>query len=48
MLINSAFLQEELVQIALMSPKAQHPRETGILEYLEDIIGTSRYKVRCV
>lgn len=44
--IKLAFLQGEVEQIALMKPKAQHPHETGMLEYLEDIIGTTRYKVR--
>lgn len=39
------FEQGEVEQIALMKPKAQHPHETGMLEYLEDIIGTTRYKV---
>jgi structural maintenance of chromosome 4 len=29
--------------IALMKPKAQNPHETGLLEYLEDIIGTNVY-----
>ncbi len=38
-------MQGEVEQIALMKPKAQHPHETGMLEYLEDIIGTTRYKV---
>lgn len=35
----------------MMKCKAQNEHETGMLEYLEDIIGTSRYKVgsiRCV
>lgn len=45
-LIHNRFLilQGEVEQIALMKPKAQHPHETGMLEYLEDIIGTTRYK----
>lgn len=33
-------------QIALMKPKAQTEHDTGMLEFLEDIIGTVRYKVR--
>jgi structural maintenance of chromosome 4 len=27
----------------MMKPKAQNPHETGLLEYLEDIIGTDKY-----
>jgi len=30
--------------IALMKPKAPSEHEDGLLEYLEDIIGTSRFK----
>ena len=26
-----------------MKPKAQNPNETGLLEYLEDIIGSNKY-----
>ncbi|XP_038218077.1 structural maintenance of chromosomes protein 4 [Zerene cesonia] len=37
-------LQGEVEQIAMMKPKAQTEHESGMLEYLEDIIGTSRYK----
>ncbi|KAJ3163928.1 hypothetical protein HDU88_006097 [Geranomyces variabilis] len=37
-------LQGEVESIALMKPKAQTEYEDGLLEYLEDIIGTSRYK----
>ena len=39
-------LQGEVEQIALMKPKApiSNPGETGLLEFLEDIIGTSEYK----
>ncbi|KYM95663.1 PREDICTED: structural maintenance of chromosomes protein 4 [Cyphomyrmex costatus] len=37
-------LQGEVEQIALMKPKAQNENDTGMLEFLEDIIGTSRYK----
>lgn len=29
----------------MMKPKAVTEHESGMLEYLEDIIGTSRYKV---
>lgn len=28
----------------MMKPKAQNENDTGMLEYLEDIIGTFRYK----
>lgn len=38
-------LQGEVEQIAMMKCKAQTEHETGMLEYLEDIIGTARYKV---
>ncbi|XP_061935021.1 structural maintenance of chromosomes protein 4 [Apis cerana] len=37
-------LQGEVEQIAMMKPKAQHENDTGMLEFLEDIIGTVRYK----
>ncbi|XP_003704537.1 structural maintenance of chromosomes 4-like protein gluon [Megachile rotundata] len=37
-------LQGEVEQIAMMKPKAQNENDTGMLEYLEDIIGTFRYK----
>ena len=30
-------------QISMMKPKAQTEHETGLLEYLEDIIGTDKY-----
>lgn len=32
----------------MMKCKAENEHETGMLEYLEDIIGTSRYKVENV
>ena len=35
-------LQGEVEQISLMKPKAQNPNETGLLEYLEDIIGSNK------
>jgi len=38
-------LQGEVEQISLMKPKAQNQHEEGMLEYLEDIIGTERYKI---
>ncbi|CAD6227554.1 GSCOCG00001237001-RA-CDS [Cotesia congregata] len=37
-------LQGEVEQIALMKPKATNDHDCGMLEFLEDIIGTSRYK----
>ncbi|KAJ3232359.1 hypothetical protein HDU81_003041 [Chytriomyces hyalinus] len=37
-------LQGEVESIALMKPKAQTEHEDGLLEYMEDIIGTSKYK----
>lgn len=37
-------LQGEVESIAQMKPKAPNEHEDGLLEYLEDIIGTSRYK----
>ncbi|KZC12771.1 Structural maintenance of chromosomes protein 4 [Dufourea novaeangliae] len=37
-------LQGEVEQIAMMKPKAQTENDTGMLEFLEDIIGTVRYK----
>ncbi|ETN45332.1 uncharacterized protein HMPREF1541_09163 [Cyphellophora europaea CBS 101466] len=37
-------LQGEVESIALMKPKAQNEHDDGLLEYLEDIIGTSKYK----
>lgn len=37
-------LQGEVEQISLMKPKCDNNNETGMLEYLEEIIGTSRYK----
>ena len=37
-------LQGEVEQIAMMKPKAPNEHEGGMLEFLEDIIGSSRYK----
>ncbi|SGZ41327.1 related to Structural maintenance of chromosomes protein 4 [Hanseniaspora guilliermondii] len=37
-------LQGEVESIAQMKPKAEKEGDDGILEYLEDIIGTSKYK----
>lgn len=36
-------LQGEVESISMMPPKAGNPNETGLLEYLEDIIGSSKY-----
>lgn len=36
-------LQGEVEQISLMKPIAANANETGLLEYLEDIIGSNRY-----
>ncbi|XP_047130345.1 structural maintenance of chromosomes protein 4 isoform X1 [Hydra vulgaris] len=38
-------LQGEVEQISTMKPKAENEHDEGMLEYLEDIIGTSSYKV---
>ncbi|XP_055858458.1 structural maintenance of chromosomes protein 4 [Episyrphus balteatus] len=37
-------LQGEVESIAMMKPKGQTENECGMLEYLEDIVGTTRYK----
>lgn len=37
-------LQGEVEQIALMKPKAAGEHDTGMLEFLEDIIGSSRFQ----
>ncbi|KAK4542381.1 hypothetical protein LTR36_006838 [Oleoguttula mirabilis] len=37
-------LQGEVESIAQMKPKAANDNDDGLLEYLEDIIGTSKYK----
>ena len=37
-------LQGEVESIAQMKPKAPNEHEDGLLEYLEDIVGTSKYK----
>jgi structural maintenance of chromosome 4 len=38
-------LQGEVEQIAMMKPKAVTEHEDGMLEFLEDIVGSSRFKV---
>ena len=42
---NNRFLilQGEVEQIAMMKPKALTPHDMGLLEYLEDIIGSNRF-----
>ncbi|KAF5834905.1 RecF/RecN/SMC N terminal domain-containing protein [Dunaliella salina] len=42
---NNRFLilQGEVEQISMMRPKAEDKNDTGLLEYLEDIIGTDKY-----
>lgn len=42
---NNRFLilQGEVEQISMMKPKAQTEHDTGLLEYLEDIVGTDKY-----
>ena len=40
---SSASRQGEVEQIAMMKPKAQTEHDEGLLEYLEDIIGSNRY-----
>ena len=37
-------IQGEVESIAQMKAKAQNEHDKGLLEYLEDIIGTSKYK----
>lgn len=45
-LLHNRFLilQGEVESIAMMKPKVVNPGDKGLLEYLEDIIGTVRYK----
>lgn len=42
---NNRFLilQGEVEQISMMKPKGASEHETGLLEYLEDIVGTDRF-----
>ena len=42
---NNRFLilQGEVEQISMMAPKAHGPHDEGLLEYLEDIIGSDKY-----
>jgi hypothetical protein len=39
----SAIMQGEVEAISLMKPKAEDKNDTGLLEYLEDIIGSNKY-----
>ena len=43
-MIQTSNLQGEVESIAQMKPKAQNEHDDGLLEYLEDIIGTAKYK----
>ena len=45
---NNRFLilQGEVESISMMKPKASNPHEDGMLEYLEDIIGSNQYVER--
>ena len=45
-IIRFLILQGEVEQIAMMKPKGQTPHEEGLLEYLEDIIGSNRFVER--
>ena len=36
-------LQGEVEQISLMEPKGRNEDQVGLLEYLEDIIGSNKY-----
>lgn len=36
-------MQGEVEQIAMMKPKGQNQNEEGLLEFLEDIIGSNQY-----
>lgn len=42
------FKQGEVESIAMMKPRGQTEAECGMLEYLEDIVGTTRYKAPLV
>ena len=44
-LTNNRFLilQGEVENISMMKPKAEKPDEVGLLEYLEEVIGTNKY-----
>lgn len=42
--LETHFFKGEVEQISLMKPKALTEHDEGMLEYLEDIIGSSRFK----
>eukprot|EP00887_Chlorella_sp_A99_P001225 scaffold14.g1225.t1 len=42
-LLRAAAAGGEVEQISMMKPKGQTEHETGLLEYLEDIVGTYKY-----
>lgn len=44
MCVTAYFHQGEVEQIAMMKPKGQTEHDEGMLEYLEDIIGSCRLK----
>ncbi|KJH49149.1 putative dGTPase [Dictyocaulus viviparus] len=46
-LVHNRFLilQGEVEQIAMMKPKGENTHEEGMLEYLEDIVGSSRFRI---
>lgn len=44
MCVTAYFHQGEVEQIAMMKPKGQTDHDEGMLEYLEDIIGSCRLK----
>ena len=39
------YIKGEVESIAQMKPKSPNEHEDGLLEYLEDIIGTSKYNI---
>jgi len=42
--LKATLIKGEVESIAQMKPKAQNEHDDGLLEYLEDIIGTAKYK----
>lgn len=45
-LTRRACLQGEVEQISMMKPKSTGPNDEGLLEYLEDIVGSCQYVER--
>ncbi len=43
-LLEETAVQGEVESISLMKPKALTEHDTGMLEFLEEIIGTSRFR----